>query len=160
MGAPASFYNGGYFTANSVGNSYYIWYNKDNSGIDPKPTGLIGIEVDVSSADTVAQVAIKTVYAINGKYYATPNYRGMFLRGWDPNAFIDPDANTRYNLYLPFRVGGVGSDELDDFLSHNGHALITGDFANLTFGSTGPTNEVGGYETRPINSAVNYVIKY
>lgn len=147
-----------YFIANSVGHSYYVWYNVNGSGSDPKPSGLIGIMVSITTAMSDAEVALQTLGSVNHKYYAVPDLRGMFLRGWDSSTLVDPDATTRYNYYIPERLGGVGSDELDDFLAHELHVGVGG-----TYNVEGPNagaGPVGGRETRPINSAVNYVIKY
>lgn len=54
---------GDYFTINSPTASYYVWYKKDGTGTDPAPGGT-GIEVDILSTDTAAQVASKTAEAI------------------------------------------------------------------------------------------------
>lgn len=118
-----------------------------------------------------------------------PDLRGLFLRGVDPGALRDPDANTRAAI----QPGGnttakVGTLELAAFASHNhgvidpGHqhpswATFSGsnlpaggfNYAGSTNGApSGPTGlaatgvsvaATGGSETRPVNAAVNYIIK-
>ena len=62
-GAASTLSGGEYFTINSPTTSYYVWYKKDGTGTDPAPGGT-GIEVDILSTDTAAQVAAKTTTAI------------------------------------------------------------------------------------------------
>jgi hypothetical protein len=45
-------------------NKYYVWFNKDSTGVNPLVIGRIGITVNISSADTAATVAQKTANAI------------------------------------------------------------------------------------------------
>lgn len=44
---------------------YYVWFNKDSAGIDPKIDGKIGIEVAIAAANTAAQVATALNTALN-----------------------------------------------------------------------------------------------
>lgn len=148
-----------YFLVNAVGNAYYVWYAVDGAGTDPLVSGHIGIKVSISSTDTIAAVAFATMESVNHKYYAVPDFRGMFLRGFDPGVGTDPEAYARYNFYIPSQIGGIGSNQLDDFLSHGDHVAVpyaTGFEPTAGSGS----GLLGGIETRPVNSSVNYVIKY
>jgi hypothetical protein len=68
---------GEYFKIYTGGNSnsYYVWYNvSGGSNTDPAPAGFTGIEVTILSGDTAAQVAAKTVLAMN----ATSGGMGAF----------------------------------------------------------------------------------
>lgn len=58
--------DGTYFTLNSGANAdlYYVWYNVDNSSIDPTVSGRVGIEVNIVSGDDEITVANNTGLAI------------------------------------------------------------------------------------------------
>lgn len=61
-----SFYQGlsGYYTLYTPSNSRYIWFKVDGIGVDPAPSGLVGIQVNISSTDTAANVAFKAKVAV------------------------------------------------------------------------------------------------
>jgi microcystin-dependent protein len=105
-----------------------------------------------------------------------PDLRGVFLRGLDnptgaSAANHDPDTKTRK----------IGSQQSDDYKSHTHTSQIGGALWNYTGGTNnnfistyayGASNAqytcstglqscaAGGSETRPINIAVNYIIRY
>lgn len=56
-----------YFTIDSSSNerSYYVWFRQGTNEIDPAVTGKLGIDVDILPGDTAAQVAAKTLTAID-----------------------------------------------------------------------------------------------
>jgi len=56
--------------------NYYVWYTVDGAGTDPTPGGT-GIQVDVLSTDTAAQVAQKTAAAM-AQFGCTPTTAGPF----------------------------------------------------------------------------------
>jgi len=89
-----------------------------------------------------------------------PDLMGMFLRGLDPSNLIDPDTGRT-----------VGSLQAEDFKAHThemanhwaentvaGGGNIAG-FMNIAAGYP-ITQSSGGDETRPVNRAVYYLIKY
>lgn len=97
-----------------------------------------------------------------------PDYRGMFLRGFDSNGEIDPDSNSR--------IGGNvnGSVQSDQVKGHKHHiplywvsrAMNSEGSGQLIFNldpaySSGNefTDLAGGSETRPKNIFVMYIIK-
>jgi len=108
--------------------------------------------------------------AINHAYFAVPDLRGAFLRGWDKDKKVDTDDRF-FNYGQGLIKNNIGSFELDEILSHN-HSYTTG-FENHTSGGVLTSNCYhaqdpitsyvdlhGSNESRPFNSAVNFVIKY
>ena len=101
-----------------------------------------------------------------GSNFNLPDYRGYFLRGWDPDGTIDIDSSTRTDS--AGGMTGVGSTQDDDFESHR-HRLdnnrgtsgsVSGQLSSYYGGSSSIYTEyVGGSETRPVNIAVLYCIK-
>jgi microcystin-dependent protein len=116
-----------------------------------------------------------------------PDYRGLFLRGFDQGNGADPNGAARTAMNAGGNTGDeVGTVESDAFASHahsvtdpgHTHTYVA---ANLGQGANGggatfPTNiatnhttqvsptgitiqPTGGSETRPKNAAVNYLIK-
>lgn len=160
---------GAYFSLSSTGDDFYVWYQVDGSGTDPKPVDKKPIPVKVASTDTSAQVATKTQIAINQKYFASPKYQGYFLRAFDPDSLVDLDNPARYS-FIPGIIGAMlGTIERD---TNKNHAHIydyteTDPNATLEAGATSgvtanpiETTYVGSYESRPINKNVNVAIRY
>jgi len=165
--AASSLSGGEYFEANNVATPFYVWYDLDDGSTDPKPIGKTGIEVDISTGDTDAQVAQKTSKAISSYYYVIPDYRGYFFRVWANGSSNDPEALLRLN-----RGDGIGGDtpgtiQRDQFRSHShkygGYIYERGDGSSpspLANGSNNTTQLTGGSETRPLNAYLAYFIKY
>lgn len=163
---------GSYFTLYAAANEYYVWFEKDGAGTDPAPPGKIPIKVSIESSYDAAHVSGASLLAINSKYFAVPDLRGLILRGWDNGANIDLFHDGRVSSFNPVIAGDfVGSFEFDDNLAHaheygahnfNSHDGQTGaDFIcseNISFTET--TSISGDEESRPLNQYVNYLIKY
>jgi hypothetical protein len=167
---------GSYININTSTDQYYAWFTIGGSGTDPKPTGRIGIKVELLSGDSAAQVATKLAIKIDAEFFKKPDRRGFFTRGYDSTATIDFDP----------RLGsGVGSRQYDEVMKHyhtlnayrgsdldttttpgntslanTGAGVIptTADNLDLNNGGNLPAGE-GGYENRPLNVTVNYLIK-
>jgi microcystin-dependent protein len=108
--------------------------------------------------------------------FNVPDLRGRFTRGVDAAAGHDPDADSRGESNPGGNAGdAVGSLQGDGFRSHTHRQSVgalpgTGIFANDNaqpgyFDGQKPGNGVttqptGGRETRPVNVAVNRIIKY
>jgi len=90
--------------------SYYVWYNKDSAGVDPKISGKIGIEVNVSSADSTFDVAQKTCRSINSANFSVPDFRGRLLRFWNDESIYDDSVRTRSTL-----VPGIYGDKVGTY---------------------------------------------
>lgn len=165
---PSSWFKVFSITPSATNVGYYIWYNI-NGSLDPAPGGgLIGIKVTVASTATAIQVAAATQKAINSTYFATPNLQGLFLRGNDPNSVFDQEAFLRTGQVQTISGANVGTLETDELLSHlhtfPTSALVSGVAGTggmLVLGSnTQSTTAVGGFESRPFNNSVQWVVKY
>lgn len=123
------------------------------------------------------------LYAVLGKQYGQdgtavaqkfriPDYRGLFLRGADAGAGLDPDADTRVGPDGSGTSNIVGSLQCDAMQTHT-HlyqltqiaAISTQGTAAGTSTSSTPTTAPESparitTETRPKNIAVNYIIKF
>ena len=102
----------------------------------------------------------------NAEYFNLPDYRGIFLRGWDHGSGKDPYAALRTARGDGTGGNVVGSKQDDDFKAHThgfslhaagagGGAVMGGNFSTNTL-----VQNSGGVETRPINISVLYIIKY
>jgi hypothetical protein len=58
---------GEYFLIDDLGSAYlyYVWLNVDGGNTDPAPAGFTGIEVNILSTDSAAEVATKGLAAIS-----------------------------------------------------------------------------------------------
>jgi hypothetical protein len=95
----------------------------------------------------------------------------MFLRGWDKDNKID--TGDRFFTYGQGLIkNNIGSLELDELLTHNhsytagfedpprGKEVMTEKCYHGVYPSSAYVDSQGGNESRPVNSAVNFVIKY
>jgi hypothetical protein len=178
---------GSFFNISATGNNYYVWYKKDGTGTDPKPSGKIAIQVDILTADTAPQVAQKTQLAINKKFFAVPNYEDYFLRGWSyvnandpsqlryspvPQVFGEALGTFQYNqnfmhvhaiggpsTTINNQGGGVLRDQAGTGVFDLG-AGTTFQVATLTATTAASIGVQGATESRPNNALVSYAIKY
>ena len=108
-----------------------------------------------------------------------PDYRGMFLRGVDNGAGNDPDGEGRSVGSVQDHAVGTHGHEIEDpghvhllrqrgaassagsgGISATGRSTSFSDPAVTGITVTTPTGASVASETRPVNSAVNYIIKY
>lgn len=162
------------FSANSI--KYEPWYKV--AGVGTAPTNGIPILITLTGSETAAQVAIKTQIALNSYMYAVPDLRGMILRGWNNSATsfpFDPQSAVRFSFLDTYAGGNIGTYQFDEILSHIhtsnypvfttfnvDPAVILGTPVLRANSTTTPSNTsiTGGVESRPVNYAVNYAIKY
>lgn len=177
----ASISAGAYFTISASNNAggevdYVIWYKINGSGTEPVVTG-IKIQVTLDGTETAAQVCVKTQTAINKKYFAAPDLRNAFIRSFSdtPSEWLT-DYGIRLNVTPGFGNGTYANYELDSFREHNhpGSTLETFVFQGAggtdfdAYVVTSPDPETanlsvayqGTAETRPVNVALNFAIKY
>ena len=155
-------------------------------GVTPPSGWLLCDGTEVSRTGTTAALfAVVGIAHGSGDGSTTfnlPDYRGRFLRGHDGGAGHDPDRLTRTAPTTGATVGDVvGSLQGSEILSHShliyANAVSSGGggpiqwglppgshdhgLANLfpSSGLTWTVDAYGGNETRPVNAAVNYMIK-
>lgn len=159
-------------TATGGAKVYNVWFSVNGVGTAPPLPSGANIPVALVTADTIATTIAKIQIAINQYQFALIDARGYFFRGLDPSATIDPDVATRTISGISFNStaatgADLGSSEAAAFLSHI-HAIPVGTGVSTnTIGNDGASNTgtantsaTGGNETRPINLAVNWFIKY
>jgi rhizosphere induced protein len=109
----------------------------------------------------------------NIQQFRIPDYRGLFLRGFDANAGMDPNAADRLSPQGKSAENCVGSLQCDALQDHV-HRYNTSDPAGIsqqgqaacitttTKDTTSPQSpaRVSKNETRPRNIATNYVIRF
>ena len=123
------------------------------------------------------------LYAVLGSLYGTtnsganlqfriPDYRGLFLRGFDAGAGMDPDAANRRSPVGGNPLNVVGSQQCDALQDHThlydvvnpsgvsqqGNAAGTLQNTKATASPSVPARISS--ETRPRNVAVNYIIRF
>lgn len=122
---------------------------------------------------------IGTSYGGTKTTFCVPDYRGIFHRGTDGGAGVDPNAAKRTSpqpsLAIPGNSGdAVGSMQPFGLQSHtHTYASAGGDYHIINLGgletpgvyaenntTAASTSATGGAETRPRNAAINYVISY
>lgn len=109
---------GSYFLFNTTADNFFVWYTVDGIGTKPSVADRKAIQIDILSADTNAQVATKTMIAINRKYYALPDPRGLFPRFYDASGTVD--SNFRYSSTVNGLTSlSLGNVQFDGNLSHN-----------------------------------------
>jgi microcystin-dependent protein len=108
-----------------------------------------------------------------GEHFHVPDLRGRFVRGVDAGTQRDPDASTRIAAVAGGNQGDrVGSLQRDELRSHSHaapHLPSTShwavdeankyDVAQWNSGSKN-TESTGGKETRPVNLALNFIIRF
>ena len=136
-------------------------------GMSGAPTGWLICNGSAVSRSTYSALfsAIGTTWGSGdgSSTFNVPDFRGWFLRGYDAGVGRDPDRNSRSN-------GGdaVGSYQSHQYQSHS-HSVAMyqhGFYGNVPFAGQDThkawqgTTATGGNETRPVNRAVQFMIKY
>lgn len=138
------------------------------------PAGWLELDGSLLSRSSYA-----ALYAVLGTRYgagdgsttfALPDMRGRFVRAWDHGAGRDPDAATRTNRGDGQTGDAVGTLQTGQIQSH-AHTITGSLGLGTDIGGTiqrdGNSAEwtddgaaAGGNETRPLNIAAMYIIKY
>lgn len=135
-----------YFSVSSLTTDYYVWYNTGAS-VDPAPSGKTElVEVAVLSGDTAAQIAQKTVAAINalvgadfhaiqktglGKFILELKQLGVVNSAWaaGTSTFTLTVLKTGSKLDIGYIDGNVElalSQQLFDIVSHQAGTEVLG----------------------------------
>lgn len=158
------------FTANSQ--LYYVWYSLNGGGIDPLIGGGIGISVYYTTSYTQDDMANATLYAINNTYFATPDLRAAYIKGWDPLGSFDLNSIYRYSNNTDCLPNYIGSRGFSMLLNHT-HSISNYLVTSGTLKEIIPTNATapvtstfypainaeGVFQTDVENIYLNYVIK-
>jgi microcystin-dependent protein len=135
------------------------------------PTGFLvcnGASISRTTYAALFAVCSTRFGAVNGSNFNIPDMRGMFMRGWDNGAGVDPDAASRSaHSFGGATADSIGTEQADAFESHVHEVIpVTGVGAvqsaledNNGAGTPFDTEATGGSETRPINLAFNFIIK-
>jgi len=137
-----------------------------------EPAGYLECDGSAVSRTTYSRLyaTIATMYG-NGNGTTTfnlPDLRGYFLRGWDHGASVDPDKASRTDRGDGTTGDYVGTKQADEYESHT-HTYYPPNQATSYYGGRidylvahdgKASGSTGGNETRPINIAVMWVIKY
>ena len=107
-----------------------------------------------------------------GTTFHLPDYRGRFLRGVDGGTGRDPNAATRTAMAFGGNSGASVGTVQGDLVGQHNHTFTTRASVSssgshvaaghLSIAGTTTTSSTGsgiGNETRPINAAVNFIIK-
>jgi len=142
-----------------------------------EPAGYLECDGSPISRTTYASLygVIGTMFGVGDgtTTFNLPDLRGRFLRGWDHGAGVDPDAASRTDRGDGTTGDYVGTREDDAFKSHH-HELYRPSSPILSTAAAQAhyalgtaqvqsgvnTVDTGGNETRPVNIAVMYCIKY
>jgi len=98
----------------------------------------------VCQGGTLSRTANAALFAVIGTSYGNgdgnttfnvPDFRGKFLRGWDNNAGVDPEASSRVQSWTGSASGNqIGSYQDDAFKAHNHFEFTNGVYS--TFNTT------------------------
>lgn len=132
VGSAATISSNQYAYINSSADSrqYYLWFNKDGTGVDPAPlAGKIGIEVAISTGQTAQMVATQVKTAFDNTFF--PDFSAVVrvapnddtVRVTNKSAGITTDA-VNFNVGAPFAITiiqqGTGSG---NFIVNDGDSL-------------------------------------
>lgn len=168
--AASSITPGYYFTAQSSNlNTYDFWFSVDGAGTAPT-NGNINVEIQLEGSYSSNQVMDAISAGVNTFCFGVPDYRGMFLRGWNDGSWIDADAAYRYSLETTNASQSgdkVGTYQYDMLMqhSHMQQGNTSAQQQNAADRDCVQQGEAyvspsGGSETRPYNVAVAYGIRY
>lgn len=167
-----------FFCNPSAVQNHVVWYSINGVGSPPSIPGAIYQEVKLDGTEDEGLILDKTMKKLNTYQFNSPNFIGLFLRGRDPNEAWDKDTDFRIVTNGPTNLGpggeGLGTLEYQQILNHVHPPLVGDSFtvrnipsANVLEGGNDlqhsqpiTTGATGGSETRPVNTAVNFYIKY
>ncbi len=149
-------YGGKYFTCSSPSTNYYVWFDVDNTDVDPAPVGKTGIEVNIAAGATgnTIALAIETAMEAVGSglvFSVSVNSTVATVTVLNPGAVtdaadVDVDAATATTFTVAVSTQGISAPIASVLGSHLGR-VFTNDKTNvdrLQYCSTGNCEEWGG----------------
>ena len=138
--AESTLSGGEYFKVSSSTTDYYVWYDIDNGSSVPTVTGLTGIEVDIATNDTAAQVAVATQTAIDAIADLSASVTDSAVTITSGGKAIDV---TDYNTAFSFNNGTYNGDsgEISAILGE-GVTQVINAHGNEVFTGSGVTDGV------------------
>lgn len=128
FGTAAQIANNAYFLISSSGDwrKYYLWFNKDGAGTDPKaPFRNVGIEINISTGQTAAQIAalVSAALIATDDFNVTIQSPTNVIRVTNTSAGVTTVASD-FDMGAPFAVtevqAGTGTG---NFIIHDGDNL-------------------------------------
>ena len=111
FGAATTITSNHYFFISSSGSSrkYYVWFNKDGTGVDPAPVKATGLEIDITTGQTAIQIAALVITALNSTFQgdfsavqkANPNDNQITVTNTSAGAAAD---TVNFNMGAPFAI--------------------------------------------------------
>ncbi len=154
------------------GNEYEAWFSIDGTGSAPTQVAQRRIfEVALLSADSANTVAAKFRDEVNKQYFGVPSLEGQFLRGTSPSGEFD-DPLAFVHRFNPFQTviqnsAFIASKEYPIIQSHQHkyfdqttNSLIGSGTSFPGFPTLVSTLNTGNKDTNPINTGVQWLIKY
>lgn len=89
---------------------YYVWFDINSAGVDPAPTGRIGIKVKGATGATAATLATATVTATAGAAYATTTFGADSSGSLNSTFFKFSSSDNAYKYYIWFNINSAGVD--------------------------------------------------
>ena len=107
------------------------------------PANWLICDGTAKSAATYAKLfaAIGTAWGGDATNFRLPDLRGRFLRGWNSNAAVDPDASSRTTSDGTTVIGNVvGSYQGDEFTRHDHYQFFGAGISLINSSSSNNTN--------------------
>ena len=126
---------GEYFLIDDLGAAYlyYVWLNINGGNTDPAPAGFTGIEVNILSTDSAAEVATKGLVAISAvlptlTYTIVDNVVSMTLEVASTVADAGPSTPNTLGPYIfdtsqSFSVGGASTTLTEEVNGETSHVI-------------------------------------
>lgn len=104
--------NSKYFTFQdqSGANKYYMWFDINNAGIDPAPSGRIGIKISGATNATAATLATAAVAATAGTTSAKATFNADSSGNLNSTYFTFQDTKGLNRGYFWFNINSAGVD--------------------------------------------------
>lgn len=123
--------NGTYFLINSASTSFYVWFDLNNTGVNPAPVGKTAIEIDYTGTETAAQMAAKLIAGINTGISTAANTncaQGTCFTNGSVTSIAD--NNTALKV-VQMEIGGVSEPGIAGIVAVAGSSIVNGSYLTL-----------------------------